>query len=237
MSTIDILQKIFRYKKADCSRLTAYGFSNTPQGYSYQQLLPQSKLLLTFTVSNTGQLSAALTDPVTDEPYVLHLMEYAAGNFVGTVRQEYEETLQAIADSCFVTEIFKGEQTKAIIAYVQKKYQCTLEHLWPEAPENAVWRRKDNRKWFGTVLTVPKNKLGHAENKSVEIIDLHATPEQVADYITRKHYYPGWHMNKKHWYTIILDNSLPTEEICRRIDESYHSVATKAKHTSCVKPI
>lgn len=234
---MDILQKIFCYKKADCSGLTAYGFSSTPQGYSYQQQLPQSKLLLTFAVSNIGQLSAALTDPVTEDPYVLHLVENAVGSFIGTVRQEYEDALQTIADSCFVTEIFKGEQTKSIITYVQQTYQCDLEHLWPEAPENAVWRRTDNRKWFATVLTVPKNKLGHAENKLVEIIDLHATPEQVADYITQKHYYPGWHMNKKHWYTIILDNSLPTEEICRRIDESYNSVATKTKYTSCAKPI
>lgn len=229
---MDILQKIFRYKKADFSSLIAYGFNATPQGYIYQQQLSKSHLLLTFTVSQTGQPSAALTDPVTDEPYVLHLMEYAVGSFIGTVRQEYEAALHAIADSCFVTEIFQSEQTKAIAAYVQQTYQCRLEHLWPDAPENAIWRRQDNAKWFGAVLTVPKNKLGYAENTPVEIIDLHAAPEQVAAYITRKHYYPGWHMNKKHWYTIILDNSLPTEEICKRIDESFASVANPAKHTA-----
>ena len=32
---------------------------------------------------------------------------------------------------------------------------------------------------------------------------------------------PGYHMNKKHWYTILLDDSVPLEEICRRIDRSY----------------
>ena len=41
----------------------------------------------------------------------------------------------------------------------------------------------------------------------------------------RAHYaqtvFPGYHMNKKHWYTIILDNSISTSEICRRIDDSY----------------
>lgn len=229
---MDILQKIFHYKKADFPSLIPYGFSSTPAGYIYQQQLPKSHLLLTFTVSRTGRLSAALTDPATDEPYVLHLMEYAVGSFIGTVRQEYEEALRAIAGSCFVTEIFQGRQTKAIIAYVQQTYQCQLEHLWPDAPENAVWRRKDNAKWFGVLLTVPKNKLGYADSEPVEIIDLHAAPEQVADYIARKHCYPGWHMNKKHWYTIILDNSLPTAEICKRIDESYGSVANAAKHTA-----
>lgn len=32
---------------------------------------------------------------------------------------------------------------------------------------------------------------------------------------------PGYHMNKKHWITICLDGSVPIDDICRKIDESY----------------
>lgn len=32
---------------------------------------------------------------------------------------------------------------------------------------------------------------------------------------------PGYHMNKKHWNTIILDGSIPTGEIKRMIDNSF----------------
>ena len=32
---------------------------------------------------------------------------------------------------------------------------------------------------------------------------------------------PGYHMNKKHWNTIILNNSIPSSEIERMIDHSY----------------
>lgn len=32
---------------------------------------------------------------------------------------------------------------------------------------------------------------------------------------------PGYHMNKKHWNTVILDGSIPTGEIERMIDHSY----------------
>lgn len=41
------------------------------------------------------------------------------------------------------------------------------------------------------------------------------------DFYKNEQYYPGWHMNKKHWYTIILDGSVSLEQICRKIDESY----------------
>lgn len=32
---------------------------------------------------------------------------------------------------------------------------------------------------------------------------------------------PGYHMNKKHWNTVILDGSIPPSEIERQIDHSY----------------
>ena len=35
---------------------------------------------------------------------------------------------------------------------------------------------------------------------------------------------PGWHQNKEHWNTIILDDTIPDEEIKRMIAESYDIV-------------
>lgn len=36
---------------------------------------------------------------------------------------------------------------------------------------------------------------------------------------------PGWHQNKEHWNTIILDGSVPDEDIKRMITESYELVS------------
>jgi predicted DNA-binding protein (MmcQ/YjbR family) len=38
---------------------------------------------------------------------------------------------------------------------------------------------------------------------------------------------PGYHMNKKHWNTIILDGSVPDKEIFEWIDHSYDLIAWK----------
>lgn len=43
---------------------------------------------------------------------------------------------------------------------------------------------------------------------------------------------PGFHMNKKHWNTVILDGSIADEQIFRWIDDSYRLAAdnlTKAR--------
>lgn len=36
---------------------------------------------------------------------------------------------------------------------------------------------------------------------------------------------PGWHQNKDHWNTVILDGSIPDEEIKAMIEESYRLIA------------
>ncbi|MEJ2759638.1 MAG: MmcQ/YjbR family DNA-binding protein [Anaerolineales bacterium] len=38
---------------------------------------------------------------------------------------------------------------------------------------------------------------------------------------------PGYHMNKKHWNSLILDGSLPDTLVCELIDHSYDLVVAK----------
>jgi len=45
----------------------------------------------------------------------------------------------------------------------------------------------------------------------------------------RERYYsvvPGYHMNKKHWNTVMLDGSIPDSEVFEWIDHSYDIVKT-----------
>jgi predicted DNA-binding protein (MmcQ/YjbR family) len=37
----------------------------------------------------------------------------------------------------------------------------------------------------------------------------------------------GYHMNKKHWNTVLLDGSVPDKDICSWIDHSYDLIAGK----------
>ena len=70
-------------------------------------------------------------------------------------------------------------------------------------------------------MTVSRSKLGIPSDDIAEIIDLRCEPEIIEALIDRECFYPGWHMNKRHWYTVILDGSVSTEEIRLRVDASY----------------
>ncbi len=56
-------------------------------------------------------------------------------------------------------------------------------------------------------------------------INLKCDPERAVD--LREHYdsiLPGYHMNKQHWNTVILDGSLPDKLIAELIGHSYDLV-------------
>ena len=189
--------------------------------YIDKKTLPGSGFEMTVTITNDGEVKVAVVDPSFNEPYTLHLADGATGSFVGGVRTESEKLLSEISEKCFEPDVFQSAQAKALMEYVRMRYADELEFLWAKFPDNAVWRRKDTAKWYGALLTVSKRKLGVKSDELVEIIDLRLAPENMEALVDHQTYFPGWHMNKKNWYTVILDGSAPLKELQRRVDESY----------------
>ncbi|MCQ4022788.1 MULTISPECIES: MmcQ/YjbR family DNA-binding protein [unclassified Ruminococcus] len=215
-----MFEDIFYGRKLNINNLKCYGFELKDNCWIYDTAIMENTFTLHIFISENGNVETNLIENETNEPYILYKTN-ATGTFVGEVRAEIESVLRLIADECYELSVFKAEQALEIIDYVRDTYGDELEFLWVKFSDNAVWRRKDSKKWYGLILTVSKDKLGLPSNEVVEIIDLRLQQEQMNQTIDHKCYFPGWHMNKKSWYTIILDKSISTEEICRRIDESY----------------
>ena len=215
-----MFEDIFRRKKAIPEKLDAYGFQKVRNTRKYDVDVLEGEFRLEVTIEKNHVPNTKLTEVATGDEYILYKTD-AAGTFVGEVRSAVAAVLQSISDQCYEAAIFKAEQSVALIAYVREKYGDELEYLWEKFPDNAVWRRKDSSKWYGALLTVSRRKLGIQSDEAAEIIDLRCEPGELEKLIDNERYYPGWHMNKKHWYTIILDGTVSLNEICRRLDESY----------------
>ena len=213
--------KIWQNKKPNLAKLILYGFEKQDDEYLCHRTLLDGQMKLTVSVSQDGTLRTEMTDCATGEAYILHRVPEATGAFVGQVRTEYEAVLEEIVANCFDTEIFKSKQAKQVIEYIRKTYGDELEFLWQKFPNSAVVRRQDNQKWYVAILTVSRRKLGFDSDENAEIIDLRANPEEMTAIVDCINYLPGYHMNKKHWFTICLDGSVSTDEICQRIDKSY----------------
>ncbi len=219
-----LYKTVFDHRSLDADKALAYGFKRSKGGYTYSTSLMQGMFVLTVRVNGGDQVAIQVIDSATGEEYVLVQVHSASGEFVGQIREECAAALEKIAEQCFSKNIFKSEYAKNIIHYVKDKYKTEPEYLWEKFPSNAVFREDARGKWYAALLTVAAQSLGRREDGEMEIIDLKCPPERVASLVDGVRYLPGFHMNKKHWFTICLDGSVPIEQIYAHIDESYATV-------------
>lgn len=185
-----------------------------------------TEMTLTIIIDGRGSVTTKIVD-ADGEPYTLHLVEGASGSFVGSVKTEYERVLKSIYEQCFDEENFKSAQTLRLIKYVRENFFDEPEYLWEKFPNYAVFRRKDNRKWYAVIMSIPKKKLQLGGAEEVEIINLRIKPDELDKIVDSEKYFRGWHMNKKSWLTLRLDDCLTFEEISARLEESYRLAKKK----------
>lgn len=217
------IENLLRHRKLDFKKLLEYGFIEKENQYEYKSTLIEKEFDIIIKITKDSKLDAKVIDLISNEEYLLIKIPEATGEYVGKVREAYKNKLNEIISKCSEVEIFKSNQAKQIIKYIKEKYEIEPEFLWKKFEGNAVFRHKENKKWYGILLTVAKSKLLDTESSEmVEVIDLRILPEDIEKLVDNKKYFLGYHMNKRHWFTIILDDSVSIEEIFKYIDDSYN---------------
>ncbi len=214
------LKDMLKNKTIDYEKLIKYGFVNDNGIYIYKAKIYHNQFEVNIFFSQEKQYSK-LIDIENNEEYALVDVETSTGEFIGKLKQEYEYIIEDIINNCTSKEIFKSSQTIDVINYIKKKYKDELEFLWEKFDDNAIWRNKQNNKWYALLLTVSESKLGIESDDIIEIIDLRYQKEKIEEIIDNKNIFPGYHMNKKSWITIKLDNSVDIKQIYKLIDNSY----------------
>lgn len=205
------------YKKPIKNKLLNYGFKIHNKEFIYKKVIFDNMFKVEITYNKN--FIAKIIDNTTLEEYVLVDIDEARGDFAGKVKQEYESIIEDIINNCFEKDVYKTKQAKMIINYLKEKYQCELEFLWDD--ENAIARNKDNNKWFILFMVISKNKLGDYDSSRVEVINLKYPTDRIDKLVDNKKIFKGYHMNKKHWITIVLDNKLNDDKLLKLVDTSY----------------
>jgi len=212
---------IFKYKSFDEKKLTEYGFTRDGEKLCLKAPIMEGQFYIAVRISPEGGADVSAYESDSCEEYTLFKIEGAAGEFVGKMRAEAEEILQDIAEKCCRTQIFKLEQTQRILQIARQLYGDEAEFLWDKLPDCAVLRRKDCGKWYAVIMAVQKGKILDGGEGLTEALDLRADPEEIDGLADGKRYFRGYHMNKKHWFTVLLDGGVSTEEIQKRLKKSY----------------
>lgn len=117
----------------------------------------------------------------------------------------------------------KVSQAQDVIKHIEESYPSFAEYLF-ETSETAVFRKGEKKKWFAVVMHISRKNLGLKSDEKVDVLNVKLNPSEIALLVDYKGYFPAYHMNKKHWCTIVLDGTVDIDEICYRIEQSYSLV-------------
>ena len=107
-----------------------------------------------------------------------------------------------------------------VLQYVNEEYATVTQRLWLKYPNYEVLRHENGGKWYGVIMDVPQKKIGLEGDKVIDVLVLKGKPEDVVHICDMKGFAPGYHMNKKHWFTVVLEE-VEERVICELIDKSY----------------
>ena len=116
-----------------------------------------------------------------------------------------------------------------LFEYVKKTYDVEPDFPFPTDPDIPVLRHKDNRKWFAIFMDVSRNKLGLPGSERAEVVNFKCGPMLSGALRMREGILPAYHMHRENWVTVLLDGTVPAEEIFPLIDMSFELTADKKR--------
>lgn len=221
---MSIESDIFEKSRVNISSLLSYGFIKENDTYIYKKrMLDDLEARITF---KQGRISGTIYDLGADDEYIIFRVSHNIGDYASQVKNEYERILIDIRKHCFVNAYFRSEQANRITKLIKNTYHNDPDFPWND--DNGVFRNPANKKWYGLIMDIDYNKLDENRKGKVQILDLKLDKELIPALVTQKGFYPAYHMNKKYWITLTLDDILSDDEIMNYIDQS-HSLTVR-KH-------
>ena len=217
---------IFRSAKIKKDSLEAAGFATTDgETYTMSPTVSAGAFRADISLSLEAQtLTVHLFDTETGEKYALFDMPSSHGAFVASLREEVQKFIDDIKSECFESKDLKDEY----IAWIKNQFGAEPDFPWPDTPDYCVFRCQ-NEKWFALVMRIKYKQLGLTGDENVWVVNMKADQAEIPNLIDHKSIFPAWHMNKKHWITVLLTAVTDFEKLCELTLKSYELVSKSKK--------
>ena len=205
----------FKYKE---DKLIKFGFKKEKDKYILDQLSTNKEFTFHLEINDKKVVSSVI-DNSTNEEYMPFYIETINGEYVGSIRDEFELLIKSILSTCYEKD-YKNDTVHQLIKYVKEEYEVKPEYLWEDSPNTFVFKHKE-AKWFGIVMDIPYNKIGIDSKEIVYVLNVKVPTEEIPNLLKISGIVPAYHMNKKYWISILLDGSVDLKIITNLINTSY----------------
>ena len=108
-------------------------------------------------------------------------------------------------------------------AYIEKKYKLHEEQLPFNHEDYAVFRQPSG-KWFAVFFVKPYSEFGLGGDKTVDVVSFKIRDHELTETLyDQPGYIKGYPNSGWGWVSALLDGTVPFEDLCRWLDESYES--------------
>lgn len=219
---MNIEKDIFERYIVDIDKLLKYGFVNDNGVLIFKKNIINDAFEVIIEYDNS--IKGKIIDLSFDEEYT-NFRTNMSGEFNNKIKDEFEKILLDIRTKCFIKSNFIFEQSNRINKYIEDEYKSSPEFLWDKYPNYAVYRN-DSNKWFAIIMDIPVNKIDKIikSDEIIEIINVKIDPSIKEELIKNNDIYEAYHMNKKSWISLKLDDTLSDELIKDLINQSFSNV-------------
>lgn len=215
--------EIFNTNCFDTKKAIYFGFKMHEDGtYTWERALTNEDLLMHVRINEKQFEVSVLTTP-DREIFTLFELKDSEGAFIGAVRDEVNTWVQYILQQCFTEYSLRNK----ILAYCKDVYNTNPEYPWPQYPTYCTLKTERSQKWYGIIMYIPYRRLGLSQDGLIDVMNVKVQSNQVESLVDNTMIFPAYHMNKKHWVSIMLHGEADIKAIYSLIDESYNMVEKK----------
>ncbi len=113
--------------------------------------------------------------------------------------------------------------------YVKEKYRVEPEILPFSHEDYAIYRHTDTGKWFAVFIVKDRREFGLPGSGNAEIVSFKIGDPLLSCFVAQQPgYLRGYPSSRWNWVSAVMDDTVPVEDICHWIDESYQATKSKA---------
>lgn len=219
-----IEEKVFAGRQFEPRKMLDFGFIKTGGAYRYETDFMNGDFSATVIIFDNGAFDCTVVDKMNDEEYRPLRIDSFSGGYVNSVRLAYEALLESIAGGCCKDVLFASDQANRIAERISEVFGVAPDFPWKQSKYEScgVFRHADNLKWFALIMNVRRRLITKGgDNSTVDIINLKSEPDMIEQLTRQTGIYPAYHMNRKHWISVSLDDALTDDRVMALLTKSF----------------
>ena len=221
---------IFKNTEIDKNLLQKYGFTLSNGLWCYEISFMNEEFKAVIKIDKNGYVTGNVYEAATQDIF-LPLRVDGMNGYAAEVRNAYINILKDIKEKCCHENVFISPQANRLAQAIYEKYKDKPIFPWDNF-SGGVFKNQDNGKWYAIVMNINIKKIDKKMTGEFDIMNIKLDSEKIKELHKQNGFYPAYHMNKKNWISILLNETISDITLLQLIDESHAFTTRKSRAKS-----